>query len=340
MKKYIKYFGLLSILFIINSCHSNLDNDLNDDGWKSYELIRLDQTLYNSEVNRIHQEFSRYPELYQNFFSKMIRAGSKEEISNTVISRSTSIKLEQFKNDSIIQEILQEIQLNFSDFEYYKAQISKGLQRYESLFGKTYKSKKIGTFFSLFNADVHEFDSIIWIGLDMYLGPENSIIKKLPSEPLPNYIKEKMDEKYLISDVLFGFLMTHRPQYLGDDLLSKMLSYGKICYLMDLLLPDEDSENKFRYNKNELKWCEENEKYIWQYIIDHELLYEKDFKKISNFFNPGPYTKNFGEESPANIGIWLGYRIVEDYVNSNNFNVKEILQEKNIQKLLSTYEPR
>ena len=174
----------------------------------------------------------------------------------------------------------------------------------------------------------------------MYLGPDNSIIKKLPSESLPNYIKEKMDKKYIISDVLFGFLMTHRSQYLGDDLLSKMLSYGKICYLMDLLLPDEDSENKFRYNKNELKWCEENEKYIWQYIIDHELLYEKDFKKISNFFNPGPYTKNFGEESPANIGIWLGYRIVEDYVNSNNFNVKEILQEKNIQKLLSTYEPR
>ena len=119
-----------------------------------------------------------------------------------------------------------------------------------------------------------------------------------------------------------------------------MLSYGKICYLMDLVLPDEEAENKFRYNKKELKWCEENEKYIWQYIIDHELLYEKDYNKFNYFFNPGPYTKNFGVESPAHIGIWLGYKIIEDYVSSTNLNINEILQEKNIQKLLSTYEPR
>ena len=87
----------------------------------------------------------------------------------------------------------------------------------------------------------------------MYLGPESKIIKQLPSESLPNYIKKKMDKKYIVSDVLFGFLMTHRPQYLGDDFLSKLLSYGKICYLMDLVLPDEESENKFRYNKTNFK---------------------------------------------------------------------------------------
>ena len=147
MKNYIKYFGLFFLLITLYSCNSKTKKiDLSDDGWKSYELIRLDQTLYNSEVNQIHQEFSRYPELYQNFFSKMIRAGSKEEISDTVISRLTSIKLKQFKNDSIIQQILKEIQLNFSDFEYYKTQISKGLQKYESLFGKTYRSKKLVLF--------------------------------------------------------------------------------------------------------------------------------------------------------------------------------------------------
>jgi hypothetical protein len=149
-----------------------------------------------------------------------------------------------------------------------------------------------------------------------------------------------MEEKYIISDVLFGYLMTHNPQYLGDDFLSRMLAYGKISYLMNSILPDEDPENKFRYNKDELKWCENNEKYIWQYIIDQKILYEKDFNKISYFFNPGPYTKNFGSESPAHIGIWLGYRIIEDYAKATDLEIKEILKEKNIQKLLSTYEPK
>ena len=45
-----------------------------------------------------------------------------------------------------------------------------------------------------------------------------------------------MDKKYIVSDVMFGYLMTHNPQYMGDDFLSKLLSYGKTAYLMNLLL--------------------------------------------------------------------------------------------------------
>ena len=74
--------------------------------------------------------------------------------------------------------------------------------------------------------------------------------------------------------------------------------------------------------------------------MPQKILYEKDFNKISYFFNPGPYTKNFGSESPAHIGIWLGYRIIEDYAKATDLEIKEILKEKNIQKLLSTYEPK
>ena len=26
-----------------------------------------------------------------------------------------------------------------------------------------------------------------------------------------------LDKKYIVSDVMFGYLMTHNPQYMGDD---------------------------------------------------------------------------------------------------------------------------
>ena len=71
----------------------NQKNDLSDDRWKTYELIRLEQTLYNNDINHLHQVFSNYPELYQNFYSKMIRAGSKEEILVPKISRFNSFKI-------------------------------------------------------------------------------------------------------------------------------------------------------------------------------------------------------------------------------------------------------
>ena len=339
MKKIIKYSHIITLIFVFNSCLSENKKIKLNGKVKNFEIIRLDQVLLN-DVEQVHKTYLNYPELYQNFFSNMIRAGDKEEILKSKLEIETTQKIKQFINDSTIASILKEIQLEFPDFEYYNNEISKGLNRHQSLFGVSYSKNKIGTFFSLFNADVHEFDSIIWIGLDMYLGPENSITKLIPSESLPQYVKNKMDKKYIVSDVIFGYLMTHNSQYMGDDFLSKLLSYGKTAYIMDLLLPDEAPENKFRYNKSESKWCEENEKYIWQYIVDQGILYEKDFDKISYFFNPGPFTKNFGKDSPSYIGIWLGYRIIQDYANKTNYEINEILNEKNSQKLLSTYESK
>ncbi len=338
MKKTIKYCRIITLFVVLSSCQTNNKEIKINGSLENFEVVRLDQVL-SKNIDEIHKVYLKYPELYINFFTNMIRAGKKEEILKSKLSKETTNKLQLFINDSIISNILKEIDLEFPDFEYYNKEISKGLNRYESLFGISYPKKEIGTFFSLFNADVHEFDSIIWIGLDMYLGPKNKITNLIPTESLPQYVKNKMDKKYIVSDVMFGYLMTHNPQYMGDDFLSKLLSYGKTAYLMNLLLPDEDPENKFRYNKSELKWCEENEKYIWQYIIDQEILYEKDFNKISYFFNPGPYTKNFGKDSPANIGIWLGYRIIQDYAKKTNLDIIEILNEKNSQKILSTYEP-
>ena len=342
MKNFIKYIVIITILIACLSCDSSYSKiNLKNDKWKNYETIRLDKNLLSAKnTTEIHQAFIKYPQLYQNFYSRMLRAGDMKDVQVEKLSKQVKEKLDQFKSDTVINNILKEIQKEFDDFEYYKLEIAKGLSRYETIFNFRYKSQKIGTFFSLFNADVVEFDSIIWIGLDMYIGPENRITKLIRSESLPQYIKDKMDKKYIVSDVLFGYLMTHNYQYMGDDLLSKILSYGKIAYLMDLILPDEDPENKFRYNANELKWCGQNEKYIWQHIIDEELLYEKDLKKINSFFSPGPYTKNFGKDSPSHIGIWLGYRMIQDYSEKNNLSIKEILLEKNIQKLLSAYEPK
>ena len=43
--------------------------------------------------------------------------------------------------------------------------------------------------------------------------------------------------------------MTHHFKPMGDELLARMLSYGKITYIMDKILPFESDENKFRYTK-------------------------------------------------------------------------------------------
>ena len=43
----------------------------------------------------------------------------------------------------------------------------------------------------------------------MYLGADNEVTKLLPNESLPQYIKDKMDKKYIVSDYVGSKDETH-----------------------------------------------------------------------------------------------------------------------------------
>jgi hypothetical protein len=338
--KRLNNFIFITLLLALVQCSNNTNSiDISNVKLKTLKAERVDQMMYEAKSGEnLHKQLSKYPELYENFYSRMLRLGSEDELFDTTKTNNVIENLNLFLRDTTMQFIFKSIDEKFSQFEEYEEEISKGFARYNTLFEKNNKIN-LGTFYSNFNATVLETDQTIWIGLDMYLGKNNPVIKLLPNNALPQYYKDKMEEKYLVSDVFFGYLMSTVYYPLGDDFLSRMLSYGKIAYLMQLILPEQAEENKFRYSSDEIKWCKTNETYIWQYIIDNNLLYEKDPSKINVFFSDGPYTKQFGKESPSGIGIWLGYQMILNFAQNTDQGTLEIISEKNIQKLLSTYEP-
>lgn len=341
MIKKLIYSSLACAMILLCNCETNPNEIILTDPVVELNAIRIDKLLYdNHTAKEVHNKLVKYPELYENFFTIMLRAGNKEDLFSNQerVDSFTIPTLDLFINDTNMQYVFQSIAEEFPDFNFYEKEISKGFARTQQLFNSN-KSIKIGTFYSNFNATVLESDDIIWIGLDMYLGKDHPVVDLLPTSKIPQFYKDKMDKKYILSDVFFGYLMSHAYEPIGNDFLSRSLAYGKIAYIMTLILPDDAEENKFRYSKEELDWCITNEKSIWHFIIDNELLYSKDASKTDVFFSDGPYTKSLGKDSPSGVGIWLGYQIIADYARKTNQTAIEILNEKNIQKLLNTYEP-
>ena len=81
---------------------------------------------------------------------------------------------------------------------------------------------------------------------------------------------------------------------------------------------------------------------MWSFFIENKLLFSTDQAAYSKYINDGPTTNGFPKESPAKIGAWIGWRIVNTYMEkSKNINLTDLLRERDAQKILevSGYKP-
>jgi hypothetical protein len=181
----------------------------------------------------------------------------------------------------------------------------------------------------------------IGISLELYLGVKNSITQKLPTRDFPEYIKTRMEAKYICVDAFKTWAeLFIVPEAKPSSLLDKLIEQGKIMYVLDALMPTTPDHIKIRYTENQFAWCVEFEKDIWKEIIDNKWLYSTDEKTIAQFFNEGPFTPSLPQNSPSRTGIWVGWKMVKEYMEANaELTIQDLLKETDHKKILSYYKP-
>ena len=66
-----------------------------------------------------------------------------------------------------------------------------------------------------------------------------------------------------------------------------------------------------------MKSCYKNEAVIWELFVQNDLLQSIDNNIIKNYVGEGPKTQELGEDSPGNIGSFVGWQIVKKYMDKN-----------------------
>jgi hypothetical protein len=72
-------------------------------------------------------------------------------------------------------------------------------------------------------------------------------------------------------------------------------------------------------------------------------MYQSKSFEINKWFADGPFTGSEGvpQESPPQLGVWLGWSMVRQYMEKNPaITMTQLLAEKDYQKILSAYTPR
>jgi len=234
-----------------------------------------------------------------------------------------SVWLEKMQNP-LWRELYTEVQKKYSNFEPVREELETLFKHIKYNFPKT-KTPKVITVISEmdYNNKVIYTDSLLIISLELYLGKEHKFYQ------FPSYLKQNFEQKQIMPDVVSSFSENRIAPVTDNNLLSQMIYFGKQLYLKDLLLPDYSDADKMGYTPEQIKWCEENESYMWRYFLEKEMLYSVDSKLGNRFIDPAPFSKFYLEidnESPGRVGAWLGLQIVRSFVKNNDVPLEDLLK--------------
>ena len=226
--------------------------------------------------------------------------------------------------EPIWREVYTEVQKKYSNFEPVRQVFNTLFQHVKYYFPQTRTPKVITVIGEMdYNAKAIYADSLVIVALELYLGKDHKFYQ------FPNYLKQNFEEKQILPDVVSSFAYRNIPAYADKDLVSQMIFEGKQLYAKDLLLPEYTDAEKIGYTPEQIKWCKENEAYMWRYFIEKEMLYSVDPKLTTRFIAPAPFSKFYLEidnDSPGRVGAWIGWQMVRSYMKNNTVTLSELLK--------------
>lgn len=228
-------------------------------------------------------------------------------------------------NDTIQEELFQEVQKAFPDFSEQKADLTDLFRHIVYYFPKVSVPKVVTLTSDVqYDTRVVLVDSLLLLGLDNYLGADHHFYERIPK-----YIATSLESKFLVSDVASAFANKVVPRPKDRSFLAQMIYYGKQLYLKDKLMPSSSDANKIGYSQEQFDWAVANEEPIWRNFIEQEHLYSTDRQLAARFLDPAPFSK-FGlelidNESPGRVGRYIGWQIVRAFAERNEVGVQELL---------------
>jgi hypothetical protein len=302
------------------------------------KVERLDQDLFamadDTAGNFNLRLYAKYGEFYRLYVERVLQAAPFDD-------PRLPLALSHFVHEPDWVNVQRTADSVLGDMSGQEAEFNEAFGHLKQYFPDSL-TPRIIAFNSGFNYGVLPTDSVLGFGVEWFVGRDSPVVQYLSPDIFPQYRKDRMRPEMLVPSVVKGWLQVHYTRDVrGADLLTNFIVIGKVMALLDALLPETDASLKFAYTPKQLKWCEDNEFNVWKEIVAKELLYSKDNKQIDRFMSDGPFTSGFPRESPGHIGEWIGYQMVEGYLEKNpDVTFAQLFAMHDPQAILKTYKPR
>ena len=327
--KRIVYCLLFACVFV--SCKNSKKIPNVDNIVVNLHLVRFDKDVF-SAVDAVFLS-EKYGSFFDNFCEYILEIGTSDD---TNFENYFNI----FRNDSIVLLAQSKVAQLLDSYEAtLNSELTQAFKFYKYYFPEN-EVPQIYIYTSGFNYSLIIDENIIGIGMDKFLGSDEKIYKSLG---FSKYLVQNMRKELIVSSVIDVFAADLFPlENLHYPLIEKMIYEGKILYFMQQLCPRQSENDLLGFTLDAMKFCKNNEKQMWTYLIENKLLYSDNYTVITKFTEDAPFTYDFSQESPGKAANWLGFRIIQQYVDNTNISLAELMSETNYEKILreSKYNPK
>lgn len=216
----------------------------------------------------------------------------------------------------------------FGDLTAIEKEVKKGLQFVHHYFPSYKLPSKLVTFIGPINSygNIITPDALA-VGLQLYMGKDYPVYLSEQGQQLyPAFISRRFEPAYIPVNCMKNIIDDMYPNNsMGTPLIDQMVESGKRLYLLSQLLPETADTLVTGYTEQQLSACYANEKNIWGFFVQNELLYSGDPAMTRDYLTDGPYTQALGKESPGNIGQFIGMQIVSKWMEKKSHPAPDVL---------------
>ncbi|MEN9337560.1 MAG: gliding motility lipoprotein GldB [Bacteroidota bacterium] len=303
-----RVLGFCMALFLVWGCDqkSKIEKEIETIPVKT-KLVRFEQSFFTTHPNDLAKVKAQFPEFFPADVPDSVWVNKITNKDWQALYQAVESKYKDFSSEQT------EIEDIFKHVKYYFPNV-KEPQIY------TFIGDMDNTLKAVYNPQ----QSKLFVSLEMYLGKNHPFYSGIAK-----YIRDNFEKRQMMPDVVAAIGFSVIPHSKQPDFISMMIDSGKELYLKDLLIPDYTDAEKIGYTPEQLKFCQENEAYVWENFVENKYLYSTDPKLANRFVNLAPFSKFYLEidnETPGRIGQWVGWQIIRSYIENNEkVTPKELL---------------
>ena len=202
-----------------------------------------------------------------------------------------------------------------------------------------FKAPKVMATISGMETDLYLSDSLIIVGVDFYLGRG----AKYRPDTYQYMMRRYQPESVVPSVILLTAISETFNKVNESDktTLADMVAYGKAYNFTRFIIPCIPDSTLFGYSPAEAAGALANEDVIWKKLVGEQVLFETSHLVKQRYIGERPNVIEISDKCPGRIGMWVGMRMVDQYMKQTGKTLPETMAIADAQEIFrkSGYKP-